>query len=54
MIFVYFVLQQAFLRDRHAPGADVKFQEYMRLYEQEKQALLGEGETASMLLRPYR
>ena len=54
MIFVYFVLQQAFLRDRHAPGADVKFQEYMRLYQQEKQALLGEGETASMLIRPYR
>jgi hypothetical protein len=54
MVFVYFVLQQAFLRDRHAPGADTKFREYQRLYEREKRNLLGEGETANMLVRPYR
>jgi hypothetical protein len=54
MLFVYFVLKQAFLRDRHAPGADVKFQEYSHLYEQEKQHLLGEGEPPRVSVRPYR
>jgi hypothetical protein len=54
MVFVHFVLQEAFLRDRHAPGADTKFHEFRNLYEQEKQDLLGEGDTSHMLLRPYR
>jgi hypothetical protein len=54
MIFVYFTLKQAFLRDRHAPGADVKFQEYLRLYEMEKQRLLGEGDPPLLALRSYR
>jgi len=54
MIFVYFALKQAFLRDRHAPGADVKFQEYVRLYEMEKQRLLGEGDPPLLALRSYR
>jgi len=54
MVFVYFTLQQAFLRDRHAPGADVKFQEYSRLYEQEKQRLLAAGEPPVLAVRSYR
>jgi hypothetical protein len=54
MVFVYFTLKQAFLRDRHAPGADTKFNEYSRLYEQEKQNLLGEADPPGMSLRCYR
>jgi hypothetical protein len=54
MLFVYFVLKQAFLRDRHAPGAEIKFQEYSQLYEQAKQNLLGEKDPPKMALRPYR
>ncbi len=54
MVFVYYVLKQAFLRDRHAPGADVKFNEYARLYEMEKQALLGEADPPRLSLRSYR
>jgi hypothetical protein len=54
MVFVYFVLQQAFLRDRHAPGADSKFQEYSTLYEREKQRLLAEGEPPALAVRPGR
>jgi hypothetical protein len=54
MVFVYFVLRQAFLRDRHAPGADGKFQEYSLLYDRAKQALLGQGEPALLSLRPRR
>ncbi|MBI4965354.1 MAG: hypothetical protein HY913_18905 [Desulfomonile tiedjei] len=54
MLFVYFVLKQAFLRDRHAPGAEVKFQEYSGLYEQAKQRLLGEKDPPKLALRPYR
>jgi hypothetical protein len=53
-IFVYFALQQAFLRDRHAPGADVKFEEFTRLYEQSKQSLLGQGDPPALSLRSYR
>ncbi len=54
MVFVYFVLQQAFLRDRHAPGAEMKFQQYSMLYEREKQKLLAEGEHSGLALRPHR
>jgi len=54
MLFVYFTLKQAFLRDRHAPGADVKFQEYLRLYEHEKAKLLGEGDPPALAVRSYR
>ena len=54
MIFVYFALQQAFLRDRHAPGADAKFQEYSALYEREKQRLLAEGGPPELAVRPGR
>ncbi len=54
MVFVYFVLKQAFLRDRHAPGADGKFQEYASLYDRAKQALLCQGEPPLLSLRPHR
>lgn len=54
MVFVYFVLKQAFLRDRHAPGADVKFQEYSALYDREKQKLLAAGDPSGLALRSYR
>jgi len=53
-LFVYYVLKQAFLRDRHAPGADVKFAEYSRLYDLEKMSLLGEGEPPHLAVRPGR
>jgi hypothetical protein len=53
-VFVYYVLKEAFLRDRHAPGADVKFQEYSLLYDKEKQKLLGEGSPQNLAVRPYR
>jgi hypothetical protein len=54
MVFVYFVLQQAFLRDRHAPGAETKFQQYSMLYEREKAKLLAEGEQPGLAIRPHR
>lgn len=54
LLFVYYVLKEAFLRDRHAPGADVKFHEYSALYEQEKQRLLGAGDSPHLGLRSYR
>lgn len=54
MAFVYFVLRQAFLRDRHAPGADQKVREYSQLYQEEKQRLLGEGEPPRLSLTPVR
>ncbi len=54
MVFVYFVLKQAFLRDRHAPGADIKYREYAELYDAEKHDLLGEGDPPKMSLRSYR
>lgn len=53
-VFVYYVLKEAFLRDRHAPGADTKFQEYSALYEREKQKLLAEGEPSGLSLKSYR
>ena len=53
-VFVYFSLREAFLRDRHAPGADLKYQEYSQLYEREKQRLLGASEPPSLSLRPSR
>jgi hypothetical protein len=52
-IFVYYVLKQAYLRDRHAPGADAKFQEYSALYERQKQALLSQAEPPCLELRPH-
>lgn len=54
LLLVYYVLKEAFLRDRHAPGADVKFHEYSALYEQEKQRLLGAGDSPHLGLRSYR
>ncbi|HMK35310.1 MAG TPA: hypothetical protein VK463_09610 [Desulfomonilaceae bacterium] len=54
ILFVYYVLREAFLRDRHAPGADVKFQEYSVLYEREKQKLLGEATQTNLKVRSYR
>ena len=54
LVFVYFVLKQAFLRDRHAPGADLKFQEYSALYDREKQKLLAAGDPPGLALRSYR
>jgi hypothetical protein len=53
-LFAYYVLREAFLRDRHAPGADAKFQEYSMLYEKEKQKLLGEGSQPNLAVRSYR
>ena len=53
-IFVYHALKDAFLRDRHAPGADAKFREYSQLYEAEKQRLLGEADPPKLSLRSYR
>jgi len=49
-----YALRQAFLRDRNAPGADLKFQEYSRLYELEKRRLLGVTEPASAIIKPRR
>jgi len=54
MVYVYFVLKLAFLRDRHAPGADAKFAEYSRLYEMQKQSLLGQGDPPRLAVRPSR
>ncbi len=54
MLFVYFTLRQAFLRDRHAPGADSKFLEYSRLYELEKAKLLGAADPPGLAFRAYR
>jgi hypothetical protein len=54
MLFVHYVLKEAFLRDRHAPGANAKFREYSMLYEAEKRKLLGEGTANNSAVRPYR
>lgn len=54
MVFAYYVLKEAFLRDRHAPGADAKFREYSILYESEKQKLVGEGTPSNLAVRSYR
>jgi hypothetical protein len=53
-IFTLFVLRQAFLRDRNAPGADLKFREYSQLYEIEKKRLLESAQPASAKLRTLR
>jgi hypothetical protein len=54
MIFVYYVLKSAFLRDRHAPGADMKYQEYSLLYETEKIKLLGRNSPVNLGLKARR
>jgi hypothetical protein len=54
ILYAYYVLKMAFLRDRHAPGADAKFAEYSRLYEMEKLVLLGEGDPPRLAVRPSR
>ncbi|MEW6350459.1 MAG: hypothetical protein AB1646_15455 [Thermodesulfobacteriota bacterium] len=54
MVFVYFTLMQAFLRDRHAPGADSKFAEYSRLHELEKAKLLAAADPQGLAIRAYR
>jgi len=53
-VFAYFVLREAFLRDRHAPDANMKVQQYGGLYEEAKDALLGEGDPPALRLRPAR
>jgi hypothetical protein len=53
-LFTLFVLRQAFLRDRNAPGADLKFREYSQLYEIEKRRLLESAQPASVKLRTLR
>ena len=45
---------RAFLRDRNAPGADLKFREYSQLYEIEKKRLLESAQPASVKLRTLR
>jgi hypothetical protein len=54
IVFVYFALRLAYLRDRHAPGGDTKFIEYSRLYAEEKQKILAARHSQNMALRPYR
>ncbi len=51
MMFVYFVLREAFLRDRHAPGADTKFQEFSGLFRMEQFKLLGGSLHAGLRLK---
>ena len=53
-IFVYFSLAQAFLKDRAAPGADVKFHEYTALYQNLKNRLLSTMPHAARLSPPWR
>jgi hypothetical protein len=53
-IFTLFVLRQAFLRDRNAPGADLKFREYSQLYEIEKKRLLESSQPSSARLSALR
>jgi hypothetical protein len=54
MIFVYYVLQHAYLRDRHAPGAAGKVQEYAALYDREKRKLQAAGDPPTLSLRAGR
>ena len=51
-MFTLFALRQAFLRDRNAVGADLKFREYSQLYEIEKKRLLDGREPAHACVRP--
>lgn len=53
-LFVYFTLCQAFLKDRAAPGADVKFHEYTTLYQNLKNRLLATATPVNAGLRPLR
>lgn len=53
-LFAYFALSQAFLKDRSAPGADVKFHEYNTLYQNHKNRLLAAAAPGSASLRPAR
>jgi len=53
-VFVSFVLKEAFLRDRHAPDANLKVQHYAGLYEQAKERLLREAAPPVLSLRPGR
>lgn len=53
-VFTLFVLKQAFLRDRNAPGADLKFREYSHLYETDKKRLLEISQPSSSRLRASR
>ncbi len=52
MLFVYFTLCQAFLKDRGAPGADVKFHEYNTLYQNLKNRLLATAAPGRASLSP--
>lgn len=51
-LFVYFTLTQAFLKDRSAPGADVKFHEYTTLYQNLKGRLLSAGDPVNASVQP--
>jgi hypothetical protein len=39
MLFVFWALKDAFLRDRHAPGAELKYRAYEALYAREKERI---------------
>ncbi len=49
-----YVLKEAFLRDRSSPDANIMFQHYSNMYEQDKQRLLGQATPSSLSLRPTR
>ncbi len=53
-LFVYFALSQAFLKDRAAPGADVKFHEYHGLYQNLKKRLIANADPMNPAIRPLR
>lgn len=53
-LFVYFALSQAFLKDRAAPGADVKFHEYHGLYQNLKKRLIAAADPINPAIRPLR
>lgn len=53
-MLVHFVLKEAFLRDRHSPEANIKFQQYAGLYQDNKQRILGEAAPPTLSLRPAR
>lgn len=53
-LFVYFTLCQAFLKDRGAPGADAKFQEYNALYHNLKNRLMATAAPVRASISPSR
>lgn len=53
-LFVYFTLCQAFLKDRGAPGADTKFNEYNALYQNLKNRLMATAAPVRASIRPSR